>query len=313
MTSALPESAAQAAVAPLASMLQAQVDAVQMEGFLKILDTHGEAWGYQPSYALARTLINSIIKNLFGVNPILGLEHAQTALAHARAGGRVVMLGNHLSYGDANYLHAQLELQGLKNFPLLVMAGPKVYQDPFRRLSSMCFETLKMAQPPSKASGGAEVSMRDLAQITHRVIQDAENYQAQGRILYFFPEGSRSRSGDLNRFIAASARYCNQAGTLVFPIGFSGTQGLIGVAGGRISLGQAQASIGPALSIDSLQGQLVGNASEQRKTWMDVLGYAVAAQLPAELRGVYGDKSDCAEELSLARQIFKKHQDSSAT
>ena len=310
VTSALPESVSQSAIAPLVAILNEKFNETQVEEFLKILEVHGADWGYQPSYPMARTLINTIIKNLFGINPILGLGHAKVALAHAQSGGQVVMVGNHLSYGDANYLHSQLELQGFQNFPLLVMAGPKVYHDPFRRLSSMTFETLRMAQPPSKASDGAEVSQRELVEITRRVMKDAETYQNQGRILYFFPEGSRSRSGDLNRFISASARYCNQPNTLVFPIGFSGTQGLIGVTGDRISTSQAQASIGPALSINQFQNELPSNTSEQRKVWMDILGYSVAAQLPTHLQGIYSHEEPKLEELVLPRQLFLQNQGS---
>ena len=50
-----------------------------------------------------------------------------------KSGGRVVMVGNHLSIWGHQLLCAQLELQGLNPFPLMVMAGPKVYQDPFQK------------------------------------------------------------------------------------------------------------------------------------------------------------------------------------
>jgi 1-acyl-sn-glycerol-3-phosphate acyltransferase len=298
VTSALPEAISENAAAPLSALLKNNYGESEIGEFLKVLETHGSDWGYHACHPTAAHLIKVVIKSLFGIRPIQGIENAKKALAIAQAGGRVVMLGNHLSYGDANYLQSQLELQGLEGFPLMVMAGPKVYRDPFRRLSSMSFDTLKMAQPPSRASEGAEVSMRELAEITRRVIKDAEEYQNKGRILYFFPEGSRSRTGGLQHFIPASARYCNQPGTVVFPVGFSGTDGLMGVTGDRIRLEDAKASIGPAVIFDNVVDQLPTNPSEQRKAWMDLLGFAVASQLPPNLRGVYSEESVANGEMT---------------
>ena len=185
--------------------------------------------------------MNAFIKNLTGIQPILGLEHAKSAMEKAqggerRDGGQPPVLRRH-----------QLPLRtarapGPQTFSLLVMAGPKVYQD----LSAVCrpcaLRPSKWLSPPSRASGGAEVSMRDLAEITRKVMKDAEEYQAQGRILYFFPEGSRTRSGAMEAFIPASARYCDQDNTTVYPVGFAGTDGLVGVDSNAIHVEQPYAS-----------------------------------------------------------------------
>ena len=120
----------------------------------------------------------------------------------------------------------------------------------------MCFDTLKMAQPPSRASGGAEVSMRDLAEITRKVMKDAEDYQTKGRILYFFPEGSRPRSGAMEAFIPASARYCDQDDTTVYPVGFAGTDGLLGVDSNAIHVDQPMRQHWGTLSMSQVADEL---------------------------------------------------------
>jgi 1-acyl-sn-glycerol-3-phosphate acyltransferase len=287
----LPEEQRELISSQLSSLLENKFDEAQITHFSSLLADHGQFWGFNPHHPVAADIVTALLNGLVGPRPIQGIEHALEALELVKNGESVVMVGNHLSYGDANYLHAQLAMHGQPLYPLLVMAGPKVYTDPFRRLSSMCFDTLKMAQPPSKASGGADVSMRELAEITRKVIKEAQDRQKMGSILYFFPEGSRSRSGGLERFIPASARYCNTTGTTVYPIGFAGTDGLLGVDGKGIRLDDMRISIGPGIRYDDIEPQLPESASLKRKSWMDLLGFAVAHQLPESLRGAYNGAS----------------------
>jgi 1-acyl-sn-glycerol-3-phosphate acyltransferase len=279
------------ALALISGFLSQNFSESDLESFEQALAHHGSSWGFQPRHLIAAKLIQVFIKKITGIQPISGIEYAKEAMERAQHGERIVMVGNHLSYGDTNYLQAQLELQGLTDFPLMVMAGPKVYTDPFRRLSSMCFDTLKMAQPPSRASGGAEVSMRELAEITRKVMADAEAYQAKGRILYFFPEGSRTRSGAIEPFIPASARYCDSGNTWVYPVGFAGTDGLVGVDSNQIHISEPKVSIGKPLNFEQFASELPSAPSQRRKAWMDLLGFGVAAECPATLAGAYGDQA----------------------
>ncbi len=286
---ALPASQRKLGLAALRRELEAHSHPEERRELLERLENLGTSWGYQPAHPLASRLLVALTSLLLPPGSLEGLEHARAARAQASAGRPVVMVGNHLSYGDVHYLKVLLELAGERDFPLLVMAGPKVYQDPFRKLMAMAFETLRMAQPPSRASDGAGVNARALAEITHKVMEDSRAYQDRGRILWFFPEGSRSRSGRMNRFISAAARYLEAEGTHIYPVGFSGTENLMGVKGGRIQAQKITARIGPALSLDTLRAGLTGQSGGRlRRALMDRLGFAVARLLPPGLRGVYG-------------------------
>lgn len=304
-----PQGALSLIVKRMSSVLESDFSAEDLSRFWDDLSQHGENWGYQPSSQVARQAIATLIDVAFDDFPLVGKEHVLEAVEKAKGGNKVVLVGNHLSYGDVNYLQALLYKNKIEGVPLLVMAGPKVYTDPFRRLSSMCFETIKMAQPPSRASDGADVSMRELAEITRTVLQDAETWQSKGRILYFFPEGSRSRSGGVERFISASARYCSGEDVWVYPVGYVGTENLLGVEKDEISLEGAKISIGKGLSYADFSKHLVGSPSRQRKIWMDFLGYGVASLLPKEMRGVYqldgkaGD-DEMEDARSLALTVF---------
>jgi len=272
----------------LNDILKALSDEDQKD-FFEAFSNHGKSWGYQQCHHVAKKLLKYLIKNLFGVIDIKGREHCIEALNHAQDGKTVVMIGNHLSYGDVNYLHAQLELNDCGDFPLLVMAGPKVYSDPFRILSSMVFDSLKMAQPPSKASDGAGVSRRELLEITRVVVNDAIKWQDRGRILYFFPEGTRSRSGELNEFISGVSRYIEREGTLIYPIGYMGTEGLLGANSESLSELDSKINVGPVIDYHKTMGKIkrMYPDANHKKFMVDLLGFHISELIDSEKRGHY--------------------------
>lgn len=267
---------------------------------IKAFESHGRDWGHQPGHPLATMIMEDIAALLIANRGELnGLQHCQGALdlCHTH---HVVMVSNHLSYGDVNYFKVLLSLEGLKDFPFLVMAGPKVYQETFRCFSSMAFDTLKMAQPPSRASEGANVPLRELAEITRRVMTDAKKWQERGRILYFFPEGSRSRNGSLQRFLSASARYLEHEKTIVYPVGYRGTEHLIGVNTSEIKAEKIEIGVGQPVEAQKILSKIEGKANEKRRVLMDVLGYAVAELLPQNMRGEYKPEPNEKQEPELS-------------
>lgn len=270
-------------------------------GFLADLQQCGVNWGYQKSQPLVTRWMVCLLRALFHERGRLtGMENCQQATRDALE-RPVVMLGNHLSYGDVNYLKALLEMSGYSNLPLLVLAGPKVYQDLFRRMMSMAFETLKVAQPSGRASEGAEVGAKELATVTRNNLSEARRMQGLGRILYFFPEGTRSRSGGMNRFVAASGRYLESDRTLVYPVGYNGTEGLLGVGDSGIHAQDIEIRVGQGICFEHLcVGLEACRQNERRKRVMDRLGFAVASLLDEKYRGVYSFKEKREGEETLA-------------
>jgi len=136
------------------------------------------------------------------------------------------------------------------------------------------------------------------------VMADAELWQRKGRILYFFPEGSRSRSGQVERFISASARYCSGEDVWVYPVGYVGTENLLGVEGDQMRVDGGCISIGKGLSHHQLTQELNESPARLRKIWMDLLGYGVADLLPESQRGVYRlDQPGIDAEMEDARDL----------
>jgi len=284
----VPEEAKSALVQGLNSIFSS-LDEEQINGFRKAFSEQGKEWGFQSSHPVATEILLQLVGKVIGIIPLGGKEHAVGALNNINDGKTVVMVGNHLSYGDVNFLHAQCELNGIGKLPLLVMAGPKVYEEPFRILSSMAFDSLKMAQPPSKASEGAEVSRRELLQITRLVVEDAIKWQDNGRILYFFPEGTRTRTGELNSFIHGVSRYIEREGTLIYPVGYTGTDGLVGVDSNDINFSNAQMNFGAPIDYDQTVAKIKAKYPEAnvKKFMVDLLGFHIADLIEKENRGYY--------------------------
>lgn len=310
LSAAMPSAGGRAGglAAEFARRLAATTTEEERREFLRLHAECGRTWGYQPGHRVARIVTVMLAEGLLGARGTLqGVEHCRRALELAGSGTPVVMTGNHLSYGDTSYLLVLLEKAGLPAYPLLVMAGPKVYQDPFRRLMVMAFDSLRLAQPPSRASEQAAVPPRELALITRQVMKDAAAWQDRGRVLYIFPEGSRTRSGGLERLIPAAARYLEREGSIVFPVGFVGTDGLMGVAGAHISAAEIAVRVGRGVGLDALGAGLEGMLEGARRQYlMDRLGGLMAALLPEGMRGVYGPQPQgvADEPLEKARDWY---------
>jgi hypothetical protein len=136
---------------------------------------------------------------------------------------------------------------------LSVVAGPKVYSDVSRRFSSLCFGTIKSPQNEGVSSGAAAMSARDVAKAGRQTIETAEARLAQGDALLVFPEGTRSRSGEMQRFLPGVSRYFERENVWVLPVGISGTEHLFAI--GEQSLGSARITmtIGRAIAVESMR------------------------------------------------------------
>jgi 1-acyl-sn-glycerol-3-phosphate acyltransferase len=262
--------------------------------FTRIRST-GESWGYHSSHPLGRALSHLVIRAL--------LEHGSrtedaTAL-EASHGRPVIFVGNHLSFVDANVFEFLLCDAGYAELAerLVVVAGPKVFTHPLRRVASLCFGTIKTPQSSSIASGEAVMSARDVARTASRTLRTARERVAAGAALLVFVEGTRSRSGTLQRALAGVARYFDRADALVLPFGQQGTERLTPIdASERFQRARVVARIGTPVEA----ADLVEACSHRRALIMDALGFLIADCLPAESRGVY---SGSDARLAAAREI----------
>lgn len=252
-------------------------------------------WSYYPPDPLAQR-IHLLLATRF-VQPdsqVVGLERV-----NAIAGEPVIILSNHLSYADANVLHVMFHRVGCHDLAgrLTAMAGPKVFTSRERRFSSLCFGTIKVPQSRDVSSEEAVQNARDIARSARRAIEIAAERVASGDALVLFGEGTRSRSAQMQRMLAAVARYLEVPGAWVLPVGLTGSELLFPIGDITVRPARVDVTIGTPMRTDAL----LRMATRHRQTAMDLVGLAIAELIPPPYRGVYSDTAafpDAVQALS---------------
>lgn len=267
----------------------------------KRLGTTGSDWTYYPSDPLARKIHDVVGDVVLGNDSVLeGNEHLEQV-----RGRPAVFLANHLSYADANVLQVLLDRFGCADVGdrLTVIVGPKVFSDPMRRFSSLCFGSVKMPQSSDRASEEAVMNAKDVARHALDALKVVDERRRAGDILLVFVEGTRSRSARMQRALAAVARYVEDEETLLVPIGICGSERLFPVGEERVHRTKVTVRVGTPGSAEAL----LRASNRKRQLMMDAIGCAIADLLPAEYRGVYGEEpSTYAEARGLAAAVFRR-------
>jgi 1-acyl-sn-glycerol-3-phosphate acyltransferase len=245
------------------------------------LETSGSDWTYYPPDPLARLVHHVVAEGILDpASRLEGREHLATL-----NGRPVVILANHLSYSDANLLEILLTRSGATELAarLTVIAGSKVYSSLSRRFSSLCFGTIKVAQSSGRASEDAVMNPREVARAARRSIEMAHARLAGGDALLVFAEGTRSRSRGMQPMLPAVARYFDVPGTVILPVGITGTDRLFPIGDEMVHSVAIIVRAGLPIDAECLHTRTRGD----RRAMMDVLGHAIAMLLPEEYRGVY--------------------------
>jgi len=103
--------------------------------------------------------------------------------------------------------------------------------------------------------------------------------------LLVFAEGTRSRTFGLQPMLAGATRYLDLPETVILPVGITGTEALFPVGGDTLHSVETIARFGRPIEARVLRER----AGDDRRLIMDTIGVAIAAVLPPDFKGVYGN------------------------
>lgn len=255
------------------------------------LTNAGADWDFYPHDPLARRIHHLLADRILEPDSVVfGIEHLT-----AVAGKPVVIFANHLSYSDANLLEVVFHRCGTSvSDRLTVIAGPKVYSSLKRRFSSLCFGTIKTPQNSALSTEDAVMNAREVARAARRSIDIAHERLRLGDALLVFAEGTRSRTSGMQQMLAGASRYLDSPDTWVLPVGIEGTEALFPIGEDTLHSVRIVTRVGRPVQASVLHDR----AGTDRRLMMDGVGLAIAALLPPEYRGAYGDD---AADVGVAR------------
>lgn len=140
-----------------------------------------------------------------------------------------------------------------------------------------------MPQSSDVSSEEAVLDARQVARAARQSIAVAQGRLAAGDALVLFGEGTRSRSGGLQRMLAAVARYLEVPGTWIVPAGLTGSEALFPVDG-TLQSARVTLTLGRPIRAEALIA-----AAGERRVAVDAIGLAIAQLLPPGYHGVYAD------------------------
>jgi 1-acyl-sn-glycerol-3-phosphate acyltransferase len=256
----------------------------------------GADWDYYPRDPLARRIHRTVADHILQDSALHGMEHVR-----AIGDAPLVIFSNHLSYSDANLLEVLAYRAGGTGLAgrLTVIAGPKVYSSLKRRFSSLCFATIKTPQSSSLSTEDAVMNPREVARVARHCIDVAHERLRQGDALLVFAEGTRSRTTGLQQTLSAVSRYLDGPDVHVLPAGITGSEAMFPIGEDALYAVTVVARVGRPVLASALRDAAGGD----RRLMMDVVGLAIAAQLPTEYRGAYAEG---APDLDEARLVFSQ-------
>jgi 1-acyl-sn-glycerol-3-phosphate acyltransferase len=264
------------------------LDESLVEKFMVNYSKAGQDWGFNPYSPLVKEMLDTILRNIinYDVSGDENLAKALNDLSEKRI-DRIVIVSNHLSYGDANIIATAFD-KNIKqvgmNGSLSVIAGPKVYTDPLRKFSSMHFNALLIAQSLAVATPEAALPVREIARAAKKVVEDIKKFV---KIFLVFPEGSRSRDGGMKAFLPGVLRLIDTGDRVsVIPVSIIGGNAMLPIGESKLNHADVNIRIGVGQKVDEVKA-LYSSSKSHKQEIMDHFGKMVADIHPENMRGVY--------------------------
>jgi 1-acyl-sn-glycerol-3-phosphate acyltransferase len=215
-------------------------------------------------YYFGRVLIRILIFP-FGSWEVKGRENVPVK-------GTFLIVCNHLSLADPPMVAASIPLK------CVFMAKEELFRNRWPRFWVSNFGAIPVSR------GGVD----------REAIRVAEDWLKKGVSLIIFPEGGRSKTASIQTAFTGAALIASRTGVPVLPVSISGTEKLKNMRLKPLMWcvfhrPKMTVNIGRPFQPSPAEGKL---PKEQRQALMNEIMVKIAALLPPEYRGVYGENQN---------------------
>lgn len=207
-------------------------------------------------YYLER-LIGKVLLRLLTRREVRGSDNIPAA-------GALIVVANHLSLADPPVLSASIKRR------IVYMAKDESFRHPIQGPLVRGFRAFPVRR----------------GQLDRKALRLAQQALGEGMALGMFPEGTRSRTAQLQAGHPGTALIALRSGAPLLPVGLTGTEKVLGP---RLLYARVRivVNIGKPFSLPRVDGRLT-KAELAKAT--DVIMAQVAELLPEGYKGVYGDR-----------------------
>lgn len=213
-------------------------------------------------YAIASLLVRGLMKLITKLE-VYGLENVPLE-------GPLLVVANHVHFADPPLLGAVLPRK------VIFMAKSELFRTLFIGLIVRAYEAFAVRRGEGDT----------------RAIRRAVKVLSKGGALGMFPEGTRSRNGQLQPGRPGAAMIALRTGATILPVGISGTRTFLQWP--RV-LGRPRVIVRIGRPF---RASPTSTSREEQDQLTEVIMREIAALLPSDQRGAYGDTTTAGEPLT---------------
>lgn len=217
----------------------------------RLLERQGVPWYYYVAGLLVRSWLR-----LFTHWQVTGRENIPSQ-------GPLLVVANHVSFIDIPLIGASLDRR------LIFMAKQNLFDYPLLSYLVRAFGSIPVHR----------------GKPDRRALRQAEQALTQGQTLVIFPEGTRSRSGRLQRAFPGMALIALRSGTPILPVAITGTKGIKNLAW-LLRRPRITVNFGSPFQLPPVNGKL--SRTKLTELTNHIMAH-IAELLPAEYRGNYAE------------------------
>ena len=211
----------------------------------------------------------------------------------------ITLISNHVSHLDAPAIYNLLYREGGNPKKLaeslVFIAGRLAFEPDFTRLGLYMFDTLLVCSKRDMSENPGQANL--MTKINMRAFRQAQQLQKKGKVIAIFPEGTRSRSGNLTNFVDSVYHYTMNK--IVLPISLSGTDEILPTSSFLFRAAKGKLSIGKPILVgefteklmadfpDTILRMKIPDSADKKKFVVENLALYVGKNLHRHRHGIY--------------------------